>query len=193
MPYRLRTFIAVEVEQFTHDRVVGLQKRLAAGGVNAKWVEPANLHITLLFLGEIDNREVPSVCDAVADVTAGLAPFPVTIAGVGAFPTVRRPRILIANVTEGAPEIVALHDAIETPLLELGCYRREARPFTPHLTLGRVRGDAASEPLSATLTKFAAWEGGQSVVREVRVYSSTLQSDGPEYAVLSRARLAGAK
>jgi 2'-5' RNA ligase len=191
MSHRLRTFIAVGVDQFTHDRLVGLQDRLAADGADAKWVEPDNLHVTLLFLGEVDNRDVPAICSAVADVCAGFAPFALTVEGVGAFPSARRPRTLVATLTEGKGELTALHAALEPPLMALGCYRREARPFTPHLTVGRVRGHADPAPLTAALAKYAAWTGGQSQVREVRVLSSTLHADGPEYAVLSRAKLGG--
>jgi len=191
MPHRLRTFVAVGLDTFTHDRLVGLQQRLAAAGVPVKWVEPDNLHLTLLFLGEVDARETPAVCSAVTAVCRKRPPFAVTLAGAGAFPTPRRPRTLIVHVTEGGPELVALHDALEEPLLELGCYRREERPFKPHLTLGRVKGQAAAEPLTAAVQQFAGWQGGQTHVDEVLVMSSELKPQGPEYTVLCRARLRG--
>jgi 2'-5' RNA ligase len=188
MPHRLRTFVAVPVDRFTHDRLVGLQKRLADTGVPVKWVEPDNLHITLLFLGEVDAREVPAVCTAVGEACRRVRPFAITLAGAGAFPTPRRPRTLIVHVTEGAAELVALHDAVEAPLLELGCYRREERAYKPHLTLGRVKGQDA-EPLAAAVKQFEGWQGGQSRVDEVLVMSSELRQHGPEYTVLCRARL----
>jgi 2'-5' RNA ligase len=190
MPQRLRTFIAVPVDRFTHDRLVGLQKRLANTGVPVKWVEPENMHITLLFLGEVDARETPAVCSAVEQACRSIRPFGLTLAGAGAFPTPRRPRTLIVHVTEGGPEMVALHDAVETPLLELGCYRREERTYKPHLTLGRVKKEAA-EPLAAAVKQFEAWQGGQSHVDEVLVMCSELRHEGPEYTVLSRAKLRG--
>jgi RNA 2',3'-cyclic 3'-phosphodiesterase len=189
MPQRLRTFVAVALDTFTHDRLVGLQQRLAETGVPVKWVEPDNLHITLLFLGEVDAREVPAVCAAVEQACRGVAPFPMTLAGTGAFPNVRRPRTLIVHVTEGLEEMRALHDALEAPLLELGCYRREERAYTPHLTLGRVKGQAAAEPLVAAVRQFERWQGGQTQVREVLVLSSELRREGPEYTVLCRAPL----
>jgi 2'-5' RNA ligase len=142
MSNRLRTFIAVGVDQFTRDRLVGLQKRLADGGADAKWVEPANLHATLLFLGEVDARETPDICRIVADVAQQQPTFSMTLVGAGAFPTLRRPRTLIVNITQGGDELIRLHDALEPPLLELGCYRREDRAFKPHLTIGRVKGRA---------------------------------------------------
>jgi 2'-5' RNA ligase len=191
MARRLRTFVAVDVDPFTRDRVAGLQGQLdAAVGGSVKWVEPANLHLTLLFLGEVDEREIPAVCRATEDVCRGHASFPLTVAGVSAFPTVRRPRTLIVPVTEGAAELVALHAALEPALLALGCYRREERGFTPHVTLGRVLRDAPTDLLTAALLKFGPWQGGQSLVREVRVMSSELRREGPEYTVLSRAKLA---
>jgi 2'-5' RNA ligase len=186
----MRTFVAVPVDRFTHDRLIGLQKRLAETGVPVKWVEPENMHITLLFLGEVDARETPAVCAAVQEACRNIRPFGLTLAGAGAFPTPRRPRTLIVHVTEGAAEMVALHDAIEAPLLELGCYRREERTYKPHLTLGRVKKEAA-EPLAAAVQQFEAWEGGQSHVDEVLVLSSELRHEGPEYAVMCRARLRG--
>src|SRR5438477_564251 len=91
----------------------------ASAGTRVKWVEPENLHVTLLFLGEVDEREVPAVCRAVEAVARQTPAFPMTVAGLSAFPTVRRPRTLIVPVTEGSAELVALHDALETPLLEL--------------------------------------------------------------------------
>jgi 2'-5' RNA ligase len=191
MSQRLRTFVAVDIETFTRDRLVGLQERLRAGGASAKWVEPANLHLTLLFLGEVDAREVPEVCTAVADGAKEFAPFSITLSGAGAFPTPRHPRILIVHVSDGASELIALHNAIEQRLLDLGSYRREDRPFKPHLTIGRVRGRVEGDELSGAIRQFEKWEGGQSQVHEVLVMSSELRSTGPEYTVLSRARLKG--
>jgi RNA 2',3'-cyclic 3'-phosphodiesterase len=189
MRQRLRTFIAVAPDTFTHDRLVGLQQRLAEAGVPVKWVEPDNLHLTLLFLGEVHAREIPAICSAVEQVCRTAPPFAMTLAGAGAFPTPRRPRTLIVHVTEGADELRALHDALERPLLELGCYRREERAYTPHMTLGRVKATDDPAALSAAVQQFAKWQGGQTQVREVLVMSSELRADGPEYTVLARARL----
>jgi 2'-5' RNA ligase len=96
---------------------------------------------------------------------------------------------LIANVVDGSQQLIDLHDAIETRLLELGSYRREDRPFKPHVTIGRVRGQIDNDGLAAAIRQFAAWEGGQSQVREVLVMSSELRSEGPEYTVLGRGPL----
>jgi 2'-5' RNA ligase len=190
MRNRSRTFIAVPVERFSHDRLVGLQERLAAGNVPAKWVEPENLHITLLFLGEVNSRELPDICATVERAARPTKPFAMTLAGAGAFPTPRRPRTLIVHIAEGGPELIALHDAIETPLLELGCYRREERPFRPHLTIGRVKGQPGDE-VGGIIKQFEGWQGGQSHVDEVLVLGSELRPQGPEYTVFCSVPLRG--
>src|SRR5205823_5512585 len=132
------------------------------------------------------------VCRAVAEVCAGLDAFAIEVQGAGCFPNPRRPRVVWVGVGEGLQEMVGLHDALEPPLLRLGCYRREERQYTPHVTLGRVKSDQPTEGLAQALAKQADWRGGRIEVREVLVLSSELRADGPVYTVLSRAKLRGA-
>src|SRR4051794_2694165 len=126
---RLRTFIAIDLGKGLRARLASLQDTLAKHASEVKWVEEENLHLTLLFLGEVDFRDVPRVCQAVEAVTAWHTSFQLKVAGVGAFPNLHRPRTLWVGVESGAAEVSALHDEMEGPLLELGCYRREARPY----------------------------------------------------------------
>jgi 2'-5' RNA ligase len=186
---RLRTFLAVDLGKPIRDRCVALQEALQRAGAEVKWVEPDNLHVTLLFLGEVEDRDVADVCRAVADVCGRHQPFPAAIQTVGCFPNPRRPRVVWVGVGEGAPELVALHDDLERPLMKLGCYRREERRYTPHVTLGRIRGERPAAALAAALNRQANWQGGVTEVREVRVLSSELTPQGPIYTVLSRAPL----
>jgi 2'-5' RNA ligase len=188
---RVRTFIAVDQGKEIRQRLVALQQNFQRLGADLKWVEAQNIHVTLLFLGEIDDRELPALCKAVAEVAAQQSAFTMSVEGVGCFPNARRPRVVWAGVGEGKQELVRLHDALEGPLLELGCYRREEREYTPHLTLGRVAGDRPGDALGKAITKYAAWKGGETAVGEVHVMSSELKPDGPIYAVMSRARLGG--
>jgi 2'-5' RNA ligase len=111
------------------------------------------------------------------------------VEGVGAFPNVRRPKILWAGITEGVNELRALHADLGEGLLDLGCYRREDREYTPHLTLGRLQHDGQAESWSAMLGKHNAWQGGSMPVEEVLVMSSELRRDGPEYSIMGRAPL----
>lgn len=187
---RIRTFIAVDPGKIIRDHLVSLQRKLeSAADVN--WVEPNNLHLTLLFLGEVDERDLLDVCRAVSEVTAQLPAFTMSVEGTGCFPNLRRPRVLWVGLKQGAREIALLHDALEKPLLKLGCYRREVREYTPHITLGRIKTEEPTTRLAASLTKHQTWSAGESAVNEVQVMSSELKPAGPVYAVLSRAKLLG--
>jgi len=187
----MRTFIAVELPADVRSRLTSLQQAIGRSGADVKWVEAENLHVTLLFLGEVDERDLKAVCSAVGGACAALSPFVTSVEGVGSFGNPRRPRTLWAGVSQGHDELVALHAAIEGPLLELGCYRREERKFEPHVTLGRVRSDSGAGQLSAARQQQEKFAAGEFRVSEAAVMSSELRPEGPVYAVLSRARLGG--
>jgi 2'-5' RNA ligase len=167
-----------------------LQTRLARLGPDVKWVDPASMHVTLLFLGEVDPRELVEVCRVVQRVAAEQPAFTTEVVGVGCFPNVRRPRVLYAAIAEGADELRQLHATLEAPLVELGCYRREDREFTPHVTLGRVQGGVDAEVFGQELPALERWQGGATPVEEVLVMSSEMRAEGPEYTVVGRADLA---
>ena len=125
-----RTFIAIDTGKAIRDRLVALQENLAKTGVDFKWVEPENLHITLLFLGEVGQRDLVPVCKAVAAVTGEQASFPITIEKAGAFPSPRRPRTVWVGVGTGSEIVTSLHAGLEKRLMDLGCYRREERALS---------------------------------------------------------------
>jgi 2'-5' RNA ligase len=185
---RIRTFIGVALDKAIRDRTVALQETLGRTGTEVKWVEPENLHVTMLFLGEVDEREIPKVCGIVAEISGQHSAFLMSVETAGCFPNPRRPRILWVGVAEGAQPLCAIHDALEIPLQELG-YRREERKYMPHITLGRVKSDRSTEELAAALGKQVAWKGGEIMVRELHIMGSQLTPQGPVYTVLSRAKL----
>lgn len=187
---RLRTFLAIGLEPAMVSRLVAVQHSLARAAEEVKWVEEENLHVTLLFLGEVDERDIHKVCKVIRQTCARIPAFTMALEGVGCFGNPSRPRTLWVGVGEGARELVALHDALEKPLMELGCYRREERGYTPHVTLGRAKGARENEALAEALAKQAGWRGGESAVDAVLVMSSELRPEGPVYSVLSTAELA---
>jgi 2'-5' RNA ligase len=185
---RTRTFIAVELDEDVRDRLVSLQETLARVVTDVKWVEPENLHVTLLFLGEVDDREIPKVCRLIQAELDGRPPFSLSVEHVGCFGNPRRPRTLWVGVGEGAEELIAIHAALEIPMQELG-YRREERRFQPHITIGRVKGDQSSNDLANQLSRRDSWSAGAQEVSEILIMSSELTRDGPLYTVLGRAKL----
>jgi 2'-5' RNA ligase len=188
---RVRTFVGVAVGDETRSRAAALQRELAKAGAGVNWVPAENFHVTLVFLGDVEDRDLHAVCRAVAAAAAGEPPFTLGVSGVGAFPHARRPKTLWAGVTDGAAEMVRLHGLLEPPLLELGVYRPEERPYTPHLTLGRVKTEADGPRLAPALPRHAGWAGGASAVDEVIVYASDMRREGPVYTPLGRGQLLG--
>lgn len=186
---RRRTFLGIDVGKEIRARLISLQEELAAIANDVKWVEAENLHITLLFLGEVEGRETIDICRAAQKAVTAIPAFTMSIEGVGCFPNARRPRTLWVGVGEGTKEVRAVHDAIEAPLLDMASYRRETRGYVPHVTLGRVTGEGTNEELAQALAKQNAWSAGEVLVREIHVMSSELRSDGPTYTVLGRAKL----
>jgi 2'-5' RNA ligase len=185
---RIRTFIAVDLDKVVRQRTIALQETLKESGTEVKWVGPENLHVTLLFLGEVDEREVPEVCRLVAE-TAGEHPkFTMSVESSGGFPNSLRPRIVWVGVGAGTQELCSIHDDLETAFLNLG-FRREDRKYSPHITLGRVKSDRPTESLATALAQQAGWKGGEIQVTELLVMGSKLTPEGPEYTVLSRAKL----
>src|SRR5215213_8786289 len=164
---RIRTFIAVELAGGVKSRLTALQEQLGRDAAGVKWTPPGSFHLTLLFLGEVAQLEVVSICRVVQQRARKHAPFTLDVAGLGAFPNLRRPKILWAGISEGVTELRALHKDLEEGLLDLGCYRREDREYTPHLTLGRLSHDDRDEDWGPVLAKFAGWEGGSTPVDEV--------------------------
>jgi RNA 2',3'-cyclic 3'-phosphodiesterase len=186
---RLRIFIAVDLGKEMRGRCVTLQETLARSGADVKWVEPESMHVTLLFLGEVNDRSLSDVCRAVSLVAGRHESFSLGVESIGCFPNPRRPRVVWTGIGAGKDELVTLHDELEPPLLDLGCYRREERQYTPHLTLGRVQSEQATEELLAALARKAEWQGGTVEVRELLVMSSQLLRDGPVYSVVGRGKL----
>lgn len=188
---RARTFLAVDLDPAVRQAATALQASLAKSVPGVKWADPATFHITLQFLGEVDDRELHAVCRVADAVARRLPPFALGLGGVGAFPNPRRPKVVWAGVTAGAGELQRLFTELEDGLLEAGAYRRENRAYTPHLTLGRLADDAGGADLAGVLPKFQTWAGGQTAVGEVVVFTSQLRRDGPEYTPVGRAALRG--
>jgi len=188
---RIRTFIAVDLADGVKDRLIAVQEKLGQNGAGVKWVPRQNLHLTLLFLGEVEQLDVVQICRVVQARSRKHAPFTLATSGLGAFPNARRPKILWAGLTDGLTELRKLHADLEGGLLELGCYRREDREYSPHLTLGRLSHEDRADEWASILAKHADWQGGSSPVDEVLVMSSEMRRDGPEYAVMGRAPLGG--
>ena len=183
----IRTFIAVELPDMIKKQVESLENRLMKARANIKWVSPHNIHITLKFLGDIPSDRLDSVRAGVREAVETIAPFQLTLGRVGAFPNLDRPRVLWLDVEDGGNALIDLQSRVETAL----CTRRfvrEERPFSPHLTIGRVRSPKGVNGLTA-LMKQIPFQTPELHIDRVAIIKSELRPGGPVYTVLEHAEL----
>ena len=189
----LRAFIAIALDAETRQAVSGVQQRLKRlpGAPHVKWVAPDSLHLTLKFIGDLDSRRAPEVLQAVRHACAGARPFQLTLHGLGAFPDLQRPNVVWAGVGDRAGTAVRLAHRLEDECAALGM-AREDRPFSPHLTLGRVRREASPAERQAVgegVRSVQAAEIGRFDVEAVYLLRSDLRPDGAVYLELGRVPL----
>jgi RNA 2',3'-cyclic 3'-phosphodiesterase len=188
---RVRAFIAIPVASGVAARASELIKRLRTANAAVNWVAPQNLHLTLKFLGETPINESPEICEAVRRAVAEAPPFDVSFRGLGAFPSIEKPRTIWLGVSEGEAELAELAARIDDELFKLG-YAREARKFSGHLTIGRVRETVPSDhPLLDAMAKHADFDANIMGVDEVAIYASFLDRKGPTYDALGTVELLG--
>lgn len=187
----LRTFIAVDVSPEVLNRASRLIDHCRQLGIDARWVPVENMHITLQFLGNVRENELPLICRSLEKAVRPFPAFDVVCRGVGAFPSIERPRVIWIGVDEGREELIALQGAVEQAMKELG-FRGEARRFEAHLTIGRIRSETADAPeLAAFVEQNEAYDASVFDVSEVTVYSSHLKRNGPKYEAIGRIALEG--
>jgi RNA 2',3'-cyclic 3'-phosphodiesterase len=133
----MRTFVALNLPQAERARLHDALAPLRDRGLPVRWVAPEALHITLRFLGDTEADAVPHIERVLADAAARRSPLTLEIAGLGAFPSLRRASIIWIGVNQ-EPELHALQKHLEPALSRLG-FPRETRPFRPHITVGRIR------------------------------------------------------
>lgn len=177
----MRLFTAVALPDSLVDRALAIQQRLAGSLRSVKWVERENLHLTLRFIGEAD----AGLADQIAGALAGLprrGPFPIDLEGAGAFPAQGGPRIVWLGVRRGASEMGALFSDIEHALRTIGVAAAE-RPFSAHVTLGRLRTAGRAGERRA-IEACATERIGTFTCEGFRLYESRLASDGPVYRIV---------
>jgi 2'-5' RNA ligase len=162
-----------------------------AGRSVVRWVRPEGIHLTLKFLGEVESGKIEGISQAIRAAAQRHGAFRVQIAGMGCFPSPQRPRVVWVGVNEQAGALAALQGDVERALSALG-FAREDRPFSPHLTLGRLRREASpvdAARVGALIAGQPPETLGEVQVREVILFRSDLRPTGPIYTALAVAEL----
>ena len=186
----MRLFVAVHLSQEIRDGLASVQDRLRRAQADVSWVKPANLHITLKFLGETEPKRLESIGSALAEAARSAAPFSLVVAGLGTFGG-RIPRVVWAGVREGVAPLEALAGAVENRLARLG-FPKERRGFTGHFTLGRVRSPRNVETLRTAIRHEPTEMLGSIFVKECVLMQSQLDPTGSIYTALEHFPLGAA-
>lgn len=176
----MRAFVAIEIPNpQVLERLVAFQAELEGTRADLKAVERENLHFTVKFLGEVGEADAAEVDRRLKGMSLPRAS--ITVKGVGAFPSVSRPRVVWAGVGEGDAEKVR---GIAEPVIQslAGIGERDDRPFQAHLTLARVRSGANGQNLELLLRESRDRAFGPVEIREFKLKSSVLTSKGPIYS-----------
>ena len=179
----MRTFFAIkppdDTIQYLLETTAPLRRSIAEG---VKWIAPDQIHLTLKFLGEFDPAHVETMKHKIQSLCNGSSPIRTATATIGVFPKKGFPRIIWYGL-ENPEKLNQLAKRVETICAEIG-YPREKRPFSPHLTIGRVRRNASHEAMHAiqnTVSTFSIKRSHPFTISRLHFVHSTLTPYGPQY------------
>ncbi len=184
----IRTFIAIELNETLYRALGEVQNRLKRDRAAhlIRWVVPESIHITLKFLGDVEANQLPALHDALVKACENTPPFALTLAGLGAFPNTKRPNNLWVGATGQVEMAAQLAQKIDEACAAFG-FPRETRPFTTHLTLGRVKKDVSPSErasIGAMVEAVHVNALGDLRVDHVSVMKSELRPSGSVYTRL---------
>lgn len=189
---QLRCFIAIELTEEIKAGLSRLQAKLKAGSQSpVKWVDPYSIHLTLKFLGNVNLDMMSQITEAMAEAAQEASPLQLEVKGLGVFPNPRRVQVIWVGVSGDLDKLIQLQKRLETNLARLG-FAPEARAFTPHLTLARVREQASADERQklGELVAGTRFEAGYGLpVEAISLMRSQLTRAGAIYSQLSSIKL----
>ncbi len=183
----IRSFIAVQLSNELKTSIGDSIKTLKKSGADVKWVKTENLHVSLKFLGNIEEDQVGSISSLITDIALRHNNFDFTLMGTGVFPDYRRARVLWVGIRDHN-HLLRIANDIEDAMEREG-FDRERRPFSPHITIGRVRSPKGIDKLTAELVKYSSMDFGTQSAGSIHLIKSTLKPGGAEYITITSAPL----
>lgn len=181
----IRTFIALELSNDIINELARLQDELKEVGSDVKWSNPSNIHLTLKFLGEIEEEKVSQIKQILDDISNNEKPFDVTLSEVGAFPNLDFPRVIWVGLDGNTSVIGKIVNVLEDTLEKIG-FSKGMRPFSAHLTLGRVKSGKNKLELKEKLSTLKV-NPISTKIKSIILFKSKLTPTGPIYTSLHEA------
>jgi 2'-5' RNA ligase len=195
-PEQVRSFIAIELPEEIRSRLARLRGELEREEHTfVKWVVVGGIHLTLKFLGNIPFKRVAEITRAMEEAARGSSPFRLEVSNLGAFPNLRQPRVFWVGIGGEVDRLSSLQRSIDSALASLG-FAKEERPFTPHLTLARVRQGASPGQRKSfgELVMSTSFEGKYVAdVNAINLMRSQLTPTGAVYSCLAEVILPAEK
>jgi len=172
-----RIFIAVPLDPVLRSAVAALERQLEGAGIVLRWIKPENLHFTLRFLGQISPAQLSRARRAAREAVESTGEFRIRLAGLGAFPSTRRPQVVWVGVREGAEQLKDLAERLDDALARQR-FPKEPRSFQAHLTIARIKEPGRSASLEAAMASLVGVDVGEQAVTSVIVMESHLRPSG---------------
>lgn len=184
----MRCFVACELPESVRTAIGSVVKGLADGGRGVRWVAPGNLHLTLKFLGELDESRVPEFSALMRETAGRHAGFDLEFSGMGTFPERGAPRVVWIGTAGDVEPLGKLVNDIEEIAERVGV-AREKRPFAAHVTIGRVRDEQRCRALGGWLKKNPGGSFGRARMESLTLFRSDLTPTGSVYTPVEAFRL----
>ncbi|MEP9410103.1 MAG: RNA 2',3'-cyclic phosphodiesterase [Candidatus Brocadia sp.] len=179
----VRLFVAVEITEEIRKKLAELQDELKRIDADVSWVAPENLHITLKFIGYIDEEKIEAVINIIKDSLTHIRPFDLRYVGVGTLPGGKNPRVIFADVIDTGGVLAKIHERLDNQLMALGV-EHDDRKFNAHLTVGRIKTRRNVRKLIENLNSYNGCDFGSEHVTQVVLMRSDLAPEGPIYTKL---------
>ncbi len=185
---KLRTFIAVPIANSIKQELSKFQNQLKSlWGKEVKWVDIPMIHITLDFLGDVDDTLVDSIGQTMRQVLQNQKKFEISLENVATFPEPQRAKVIWAGIQDPQKRLSELNKIFEEAMLQFGI-KPEEREFSPHITLGRIK-EAPPKDIASVLEKYKNIQFGKMIVDNIILYKSTLRPQGSLYEPLVEIKL----
>lgn len=185
---KIRAFIACDIPEALLKEISNIQDKLKGLDADVNWTKISGIHITLKFLGDIEEGSIDKIASVLLEAVKGQSPFEIKIQGGGSFPNLKNPRVVWLGVVDEAKRLSNIQQALDSGLKAIG-FEPEEREFRPHLTLGRVKGFKGKEQLSLAVSDLKDIEIGSFTVDRVMLYKSELRPIGAVYTKLREIKL----
>ena len=179
----IRCFVALNLPPELKGRLAELEARLKEARADVSWVKPENIHLTLKFLGGVEETRIPLIKRAIQEGLHGDGPLVLSLAGLGVFPNPRSPRVIWVGVEGDTERMEKLQKRLEQALEEVG-FPREARSFSPHMTLGRMRSRQGTAGLMELVERLGEYRAGSIQAESIELMRSQLHPAGAIYTIL---------